>query len=81
MLASKNMETIRNILPWIQVALSAILIGIVLIQQNEAGLGGNQGGSQIRTKRGLEKALFILTIIIAIIFAASSLLALWLGTN
>jgi preprotein translocase subunit SecG len=75
------METIRNILPWIQVALSAILIGFVLIQQNEAGLGGNQGGSQIRTKRGLEKALFIFTIIVAVLFAASSLLALWLGSN
>ena len=81
MLVSNDMETLKTILPWLQVALSAILIGVILIQQNEAGLGGGQGGSQIRTKRGLEKALFIATIIIAVIFAASSLLALWLGAN
>jgi len=70
------METITQILPWIQIGLSVILVGIIILQQNEAGLGGNMGGGQIRTKRGLEKALFIATIIIAILFAASSLFAL-----
>ena len=74
------METITQILPWIQIGLSAVLIGIILIQQSEAGIGGNMGGGQIRTKRGLEKALFIATIVIAILFAASSLLAISAST-
>ena len=77
MLLCKVMETIIQILPWIQIGLSAILIGVILIQQNEAGIGGNMGGGQIRTKRGLEKALFIATIIIAILFASSSLVAIY----
>ncbi len=69
------METISQILPWIQIGLSALLIGIILLQQSEAGFGGGQTGGHIRTKRGLEKGLFIATIIIAILFAVSSLLA------
>ncbi|HBM45753.1 MAG: hypothetical protein UT05_C0002G0089 [Parcubacteria group bacterium GW2011_GWF2_38_76] len=70
------METIITILPWIQIALSALLIGIILIQQSEAGMGWNGGGNQQRTKRGLEKGLFFSTIVIAILFAASALLAI-----
>lgn len=75
MLLLIEMETLITILPWIQIALSALLIGVILIQQSEAGIGGNMGGGQHRTKRGLEKALFIATIIIAILFAASALVA------
>lgn len=69
------METLTQILPWIQIGLSALLIGIILLQQSEAGFGGDQAGGHVRTKRGLEKGLFIATIIIAILFAVSSLLA------
>lgn len=70
------MEIIIKILPWLQIGLSVLLIGIILLQQSEAGIGGSLGGGQIRTKRGLEKFLFIATIVIAILFAATSLLAL-----
>ncbi|HRY62344.1 MAG TPA: preprotein translocase subunit SecG [Candidatus Paceibacterota bacterium] len=70
------METIITFLPWIQIALSALLIGVILIQQSEAGISGNMGGGQHRTKRGLEKGIFIGTIVIAILFAASALLAI-----
>lgn len=72
------METISTFIPWIQLALSALIIGVVLIQQSESGMSGNMGGGQPRVKRGLEKGLFIATIVIAILFAASALLAVYL---
>ncbi len=69
-------------LPWIQIALSAVLIGLVLLQQSEAGLGawsgGTTGASNFRTKRGAEKVIFILTILVALAFILSSIGALFL---
>lgn len=68
-------------LPWIQIALATILIGLVLLQQSEAGLGGWSGGtsgaSNFRTKRGPEKMIFVLTIVIALAFIVSSVSALF----
>lgn len=76
------MTTLASVLPWIQVVLSILLIGAVLLQQSEAGLGGTFGGSSdaavFRTKRGLEKQLFIGTIILSILFAVSALAALFI---
>lgn len=63
----------------IQIILAVILIVIVLIQQKGAGLGSTFGGGDLsfyRTKRGAEKLLFYLTIIISIAFIVSSLLGL-----
>jgi preprotein translocase subunit SecG len=74
------METISNILQWTQIILSVLLIVVIMLQQSGAGLGGAFGGSDetggSRTKRGLEKVLFNTTIVIAILFAVSSLIAL-----
>ena len=66
-----------GILPYIQIVLSILLIGGVLLQQSEAGLGSGFGGgdsfsSGHHSKRGAEKTIFIATIIIAIIFAVTS---------
>ncbi len=52
-------------------------MGGILIQQTEAGLGTAFGGgdgfsSGHHTKRGSERTIFIGTIIIAILFAATS---------
>jgi preprotein translocase subunit SecG len=59
----------------IQVIISIILIVVILIQQKGTGLGAAFGGegNVYRTKRGLEKSLHILTIILAIVFMATSL--------
>lgn len=66
-----------QIISYSQIILSVLLIIGVLLQQSEAGLGGAFGGgdgfsSGTHTKRGAEKILFISTIIIAILFAATS---------
>lgn len=60
----------RNLLFWVQIAASALLVVAILLQQKGVGLGSAFGGSgQIyRSKRGLEKGLFISTITLAIIF-------------
>ncbi len=68
---------IAGIIPYIQIVLSILLMGGVLLQQTEAGLGGAFGGgdgfsSGHHTKRGAEKVIFIGTIIIAILFAGTS---------
>ncbi|HEY4508921.1 MAG TPA: preprotein translocase subunit SecG [Candidatus Paceibacterota bacterium] len=64
-------------IPYIQIVLSVLLIGGVLLQQTDAGLGGAFGGgdgfsSGHHTKRGAEKVIFIGTIVVAILFAVTS---------
>jgi len=70
------------ILTWIQIVLSVILVGLILLQQSEAGLGGWAGGSSgasnFHTKRGPEKTIFIVTIVVAIIFIVASIVALFI---
>lgn len=74
------MGSIIHILPYIQIGLSVILVALVLLQQSDADLGGTFGGSDnlssTRTRRGLEKNIFVATIVVGILFAASSLVAL-----
>lgn len=68
----------RNLLLWIQIAVSVLLVAAILLQQKGAGLGAAFGGSgQVyRSKRGLEKSLFIGTIILTALFVAIALLNL-----
>ena len=73
------MELINSLLPWIQIILSILLIGAILLQQSGAGIGGAFGGSDgggFYTRRGFEKFLFQATIVIAILFALSAFVAL-----
>lgn len=65
----------EKILQITQIIFAALLILFVLIQQRGAGLGGIFGGEGgvYRTKRGIEKTFFILTIIFAVLFLATSL--------
>lgn len=79
MLVWLPMQTLQGILPYVQVGLSVLLIAVVLIQQSAAGLGGAFGdnfASGFHTRRGFEKTLFNASIIIAILFVASALVAL-----
>ncbi|OGH69421.1 MAG: preprotein translocase subunit SecG [Candidatus Magasanikbacteria bacterium RIFCSPHIGHO2_01_FULL_47_8] len=55
-----------------QIVVSALIITAVLLQNRGAGLSAVFGGSGniYRTKRGLEKGLFVFTIILVILFVA-----------
>ena len=69
------MEFLVTVLPWVQIILSIILATAILLQQTGAGVGGAFGGGDdsIRyTRRGMEKVLFYLSIIVAILFALSA---------
>lgn len=60
------------------IVLAIALILAVLLQSRGGGLGGIFGGSSsvFRTKRGIERTLFQLTIVLAVLFVALSLVAL-----
>ncbi len=65
-----------------QIVLSVALIGILLLQVKGAGLGGLFGAAETvyRTKRGVEKTLFQLTIALVVLFIIISILSLKLGS-
>lgn len=69
-------------LPYIQIILSVVLIGLILLQHSEASAGAAFGGDSLNngghTRRGPEKFFFVLTIIVAILFALSAFGALFL---
>jgi len=69
------MQTYFNVA---QIILSVALILAVLLQVRGGGLGGifGQPDSVYRTKRGIEKTLFQLTIVLVILFITISILAL-----
>ncbi len=60
--------------------LSVILIGLILLQHSDAGAGTAFGtdslGGAGHTRRGAEKAVFVFTLVIAVLFAASAFVAL-----
>jgi protein translocase SecG subunit len=68
-----------NILPIIQIILGILLVGAILMQQSDAGLGsafGGGDGSGGHTRRGMEKTIFYATIIMAVLFVVSAFIAL-----
>ncbi|MDQ3089702.1 MAG: preprotein translocase subunit SecG [bacterium] len=73
----------QQIIPYIQILLSVLLIAGILLQRSESGLGagfGGDGGSVGHySRRGFERTLFLGTIVVAILFAATAFLSLVLG--
>lgn len=59
-----------------QLIISILLVVAIILQNRGAGLGGIFGGegNVYRTKRGVEKGLFVATIVLAVIFFG---LGLW----
>jgi preprotein translocase subunit SecG len=58
--------------------LAAALVASILLLQRGTGLGGAFGGevTAYRSRRGIERTLFRLTIVLAVLFVVFSLLSL-----
>jgi len=64
-----------------QIIFAILLMIAILLQQRGSGLGmafGGQG-NVYRSRRGIEKVLFIATIVIAILFCLTALATVFLG--
>ena len=68
----------QTVLSVIQIILAVALILVILLQVRGGGLGGifGQADSVYRTRRGLEKRLFQLTIILVVLFVIVSIVTL-----
>jgi len=64
------------------IIVSAALVLSILFQVKGGGLGGifGQADTVYRTKRGVEKTLFQITIVLSVLFVIVSVVALKLGT-
>jgi len=52
------------------ILISIALAGVILLQVKGEGVGGLQSGSFVRTRRGMEKTMFQLTIVLSIVWVA-----------
>ncbi len=72
---SMSLETAFNIA---QILISGVLVVILTLQAKGSGFGsalGGQTSSVFRTRRGVERTLFNLTIVLVAVFLAVSLLS------
>ncbi len=56
---------------WLAVGMifiSIALIAVILLQVKGEGIGGLQSGSFVRTRRGVEKTMFQLTIVLVVVW-------------
>ncbi|MFQ3534781.1 MAG: preprotein translocase subunit SecG [Aggregatilineales bacterium] len=75
------MGALRTALQIIQILISVALVALIILQSKGSGLGnllgGGDGGLGItKTRRGLEKTLFQLTIILAAVFLINAVIQL-----
>lgn len=72
---------IGKILIIVQVVLSIILMAAILLQGRGASLGEAWGGSSAfySTRRGVDKTLFIITIVVATLFVLLAIVNLFLA--
>lgn len=66
-----------SILNILQILISTFLIAAILLQVKGTGLGSVFGSASagFRTRRGLEKTLFQVTIVLIVVFIAISILS------
>ena len=48
--------------------ISIALVAVILLQVKGEGIGGLQSGSFVRTRRGVEKTMFQLTIVLVVVW-------------
>lgn len=67
-----------NLIYVFQILIAVFLSVAILMQGQSGGLGGAFGGSSsYHTKRGVEKGVYYLTIILTVLFIGISLIALF----
>lgn len=81
--SSAMIPLMETILPIIQIIISILLIVTILLQRTGTGIEGALGGGESNTgmghtRRGSEKFIFQATIVLAVLFAAATLAALFL---
>ena len=59
------------------ILVSIALIAVILLQVKGEGVGGLQSGSFVRTRRGLEKTLFQLTIALSVVWLTIAAIAVY----
>jgi preprotein translocase subunit SecG len=66
----------------VQIFVSVVLIGVLLLQARGSGFSAtfNSDSSIYRTRRGVEKTLFNITIALAILFVVVSILSVAFST-
>ena len=65
-----------------QIILSVALIAAIILQSKQAGLGGLSGadtGGVFRARRGVERTLFQLTIVLAVVFFLVAIASVMFG--
>lgn len=68
-----DLQTAMNI---VQVIVSSVLVVVILVQVRGQGVGLFGGGeSSFRTRRGIEKTLFQFTIVLVVLFIATSIIS------
>jgi len=60
----------------LQIIVTVLLIGTIILQMQSSGLGGGMGGDMYRSKRSFEKFLLWSTGVLAACFAIISILLL-----
>jgi len=75
------MTTLGNALQIIQIIISVALVIVIILQARGQGLGSLFGGGDAgmgitKTRRGLEKTLFQITIILAMLFLINAVFQL-----
>jgi protein translocase SecG subunit len=67
-----------NIFSIFQVVIAVLLTISIILQRrgSDAGIAFGGGGESFRSKKGIERFLFYATIVLAVFFAANSILAL-----
>lgn len=78
------MGALQTALQIIQILISVALIAVIILQAKDAGIGnlfggGDAGMGVTKTRRGLEKTLFQITIVLAALFLVNAILQLGLS--
>ena len=68
---------IQDALSVASILVSIALIAVILLQVRGEGVGGLQSGSFVRTRRGLEKTLFQLTIVLSVLWLVIAAVAVY----